>query len=260
MKSKYSKKHSWDPLASWYDGWMGQHGSRHHRLLAIPAVLSLLEPQPGQRLLDLGAGQGVLAPYVAEKGVQYTGVEISPRLVSIARKRHGQAGRFIQADARRLYRTQQLEKGSYEACVFLLSLQDMNPMFEALKSAAWALKPDGVLVALLTHPCFRVPRQSGWGWDQERKLRFRRIDSYLTPLEVPMKKHPGGSQGVSRSYHRPLSAYINGLTGAGFLVERMAEIPSDLNEYQGEKSKARRRADAEIPLFLGLRAVKLVPK
>jgi SAM-dependent methyltransferase len=256
MKSKYAKKQSWDPLAHWYDGWMGQHGSRHHQRLAIPAILTLLEPQPGQRLLDLGAGQGVLAPYIAQKGMQYTGVELSPRLTSMARNRHGRAGTFLQGDARCLKQLQGIHEESFDACVFLLSLQDMDPLEDTLQSAAWALRPNGRLVVLLTHPCFRIPRQSGWGWDSGRKLRFRRIDRYLTPLEVPMKKHPGRAPGVSRSYHRPLSTYIQGITKAGLWVDHLIEIPSNLTKHRGRQSKAYRRADREIPLFLGIRGIK----
>ena len=99
-----TRSHSpgWDALASWYDGWMGADGSEHHRRLAIPAVLDLLELQPGESLLDIGAGQGVLAAYVSQTGAHYTGVEISPRLLALAQKRHGQRGRFLQGDARRL--------------------------------------------------------------------------------------------------------------------------------------------------------------
>lgn len=256
MKSKHARRQNWDPLAAWYDGWVGQHGSRYHQRLAIPAVLSLLQLRPGQALLDLGAGQGVLAPYVAHDKAHYTGVEISSTLVSIARKRHGRHGIFIQADARRLEQVRQIKRKSYDACVFLLSLQDIEPLQEAVESAAWALKPGGSLVALLTHPCFRIPRQSGWGWDEGRRLRYRRIDRYLTPLEVPMKKHPGRKQGVSRSYHRPLSAYVQGMAKAGMLIDRMIEIPSELQQHRGRRSKAYRRADQEIPLFLGIRALK----
>jgi hypothetical protein len=43
-------------------------------------------------------------------------------------------------------------------------------------SAAWALQPGGRLVLLLTHPCFRIPRQSNWDWDQGSRLRYRRVD------------------------------------------------------------------------------------
>ena len=135
---------------------------------------------------------------------------------------------------------------------FLLSIQDIDPLDDALASATWALRPGGRIVVLMTHPCFRVPRQSGWGWDEGRQLRFRRVDSYLGPLAVPMKAHGGGA---TRSYHRPLSAYVNGLAACGMYVEGIREIPRP-SEAPGPNARAERRASEEIPLFLGLRAVK----
>ena len=62
----------------------------------------------------------------------------------------------------------------------------------------------------MTHPCFRVPRQSGEGWDEQRKLLYRRVDRYLSPLAVPMKAYAGG-RAATWSYHRPLEDYVNGL-------------------------------------------------
>jgi hypothetical protein len=154
-----------------------------------------------------------------------------------------------------LSQIERIKRQAFDACVFLLSLQDIEPLQDAIRSAAWTLKTGGCLVVLLTHPCFRIPRQSGWGWDTGRKLRYRRVDCYLTPMEVPMKQHPGRAQGVSRSYHRPLGDYVNGLAQAGLLVDRMLEVPSDLNKHRGRNAKACRRADREFPLFLGLRAI-----
>src|SRR5699024_1391672 len=54
---------SWDPVADWYTGWVGPDGSEHHRRLAIPAVIELLGPEAGERVLDIGCGPGVLAPH-----------------------------------------------------------------------------------------------------------------------------------------------------------------------------------------------------
>ena len=54
---------SWERVATWYDGWVGDHGSAYHQQLAIPAVLDLLQPQPGEEILDVGGGQGVLATF-----------------------------------------------------------------------------------------------------------------------------------------------------------------------------------------------------
>ena len=189
-------------------------------------MLRLLAPQPGEHILDIGSGQGVLAPAVAASGARYTGIDASPRLTQLARTRHGKHGRFLVGDARTLDVVRGPATEHFDAIVFLLSLQDMDPLEPVLASAASVLKPRGRVVLLLTHPAFRVPRQSGWGWDEGRKLLYRRVDRYLTPLPVPMKPLPGREGGsATRSFHRPIGAYINGLAGHGMLTERLEEIP-----------------------------------
>ncbi|MEO8397118.1 MAG: class I SAM-dependent methyltransferase [Chloroflexota bacterium] len=243
----------WDALAHWYDGWMGAEGGEHHRKLAIPAVLDLLQLQPDEHLLDVGAGQGVLAPYVAQTGADYTGVEISPRLLALAQKRHPKQGRFLHGDARRLRDVVGLKAERFDAVVFLLSIQDMNPLDSVLDSAAWALRGGGRLVILMTHPCFRVPRQSSWEHDSDRDISFRRVERYLTPLAVPIKSYGKERSGVSISFHRPLSHYINGMASCGLLVDELQEITT----FEKRASKAEQRANVEIPLFVGLRAQKV---
>jgi ubiquinone/menaquinone biosynthesis C-methylase UbiE len=246
---------SWDALARWYDGWVGEGGSEHHQKVAIPAVMRLLQPQPGERVLDIGAGQGVLAPYVTRAGGSYVGIDASPRLATMARKRHGAQGSFLVGDARALVSVAGLAPGTFDAAVFLLSLQDMDPLEPVLESAARMLKPGGRLILLLTHPAFRIPRQSGWGFDEGRKLVYRRVDRYLTPLPVPMKPFPG-QEGRTWSFHRPLQAYVNALSDVGMVVDRMEEVPAG----EVASGSGNRRADAharkEIPLFLVLRALK----
>ncbi len=113
------------------------------------------------------------------------------------------------------------------------------------------------MVILLTHPCFRVPRQSGWGWDSARKLQYRRIDRYMTPLPVPLKAYPGRQKGVTISFHRPLQDYINGLCQCGLYIDAMREIPTFQEPSPGPRAGAIQRSNQEIPLFLGLRARKL---
>ena len=241
------KDTSWDAVAGWYDGMVGGSGSRYHRFVALPTTLALLEPQPGERILDLGAGQGVLAPSVRKAGATYTGVDLSPRLVKHARRRHGERGTFLVGDVRRLEALRGLEAGSFDAGVFLLSLQDMDPLDEVIASASWALKPKARLVLFMLHPCFRVPRGSGWGEDEKRKLHYRRVDRYLSALAVPMKAHKGGS---TRSFHRPLQSYVKALGREGFTVDRLMELPDD------PRARAREDVNTDIPLFLALRAVR----
>ena len=247
---------SWDPIADWYIGWVGEEGSKHHRHVAVPALLELLVPQPGEQVLDVGCGPGVLAPPIAEAGARYTGVDASEQLIGYARRHHADQGRFLVGDARRLQGVRGLTPGGFDAVTFLLSLHDMDPLEPVLVSAAWALKAGGRLVALLTHPCFRVPRQSGWGWDEGRRLRYRRVDRYLTPLAVPLTEGAERRGGVTRSHHRPLEAYVNGLAAAGLLVDALREIPTYKTASAGERARAENLSNREIPLFLALRARK----
>lgn len=244
-------KTSWDGVAEWYRGMVGEGGHKFHRRLAIPALLGLLAPQPGEAVIDIGCGPAPLAPFVAEAGASYTGVDASPRLLEAAQEHHGGAGTFLLGDASKLWAVRGLSAGQFDAATFLLSIQDMDPLPEVLRSAAWAVKPGGRVVLLMTHPAFRIPRQSGWGWDDERKLEYRRVDRYLSPLHIPLR------DGATRSFHRPLNAYINSLANNGLLTERMEEIESYDEQEAAGKPRAENIADREIPLFLGLRARKI---
>ena len=247
---------SWDAVAAWYTGWVGAAGSEHHQRLAVPAILDLLALSPGEHLLDLGCGPGVLAPHAAAAGARYTGVDTSPRLLAFARRHHGNVGRFLVADATVLPSDDRFARDSFDVVSFLLSIQDIDPLDGALRSAAWSLRAGGRVAIVMTHPCFRVPRQSGWGWDASRRLQYRRVDRYLTRLDVPMKQYDGARRGATRSYHRPLAEYINGLSSHGLLVDRIDEIPAPGIVASSDRSRAERAADREIPLFLGIRAVK----
>jgi ubiquinone/menaquinone biosynthesis C-methylase UbiE len=245
---------SWERVAGWYDGWVGSGGSRYHQRLAIPAVLGLLRPKPGEAILDVGAGQGVLAPAIASAGARYTGVDASTRLIDAARRRHGGLGRFLVADARHLDAVRDLPRGSQDAAVFMLSIQDMAPLDEVLSSVARSLRHASRIVILMTHPAFRVPRHSGWGLDTHRKLAFRRVDSYLTEMAVPMKSLRG--EPPTRSFHRPIGAYVKALARLGFAVDALEEIPDLFADDRPGRQMSGEPGNRDIPLFLGLRAVR----
>lgn len=237
----------WNDVAQWYDGWVGKDGSEHHQQLAIPALLDCLELQANQAILDIGCGSGVLAPHISKAQAHYTGIDISPKLIQTAKGYHGKQGNFRVCDARQL--RGQFKPESFDKAVFLLSIQDMNPLEDVLRNAAYALRGGGMLAIIMTHPCFRIPRQSGWGYEASKKLQYRRIDRYLTPLKVPMKQH---KQGVTISFHRPLSVYINTLAACGFMIDKLDEITT----YQAVNDKAQQRANEEFPLFMAIRARK----
>lgn len=48
------------------------------------AALDLLDPRPGERILDIGCGDGALTHKIAERGADVVGVDNSPELVAAA--------------------------------------------------------------------------------------------------------------------------------------------------------------------------------
>jgi hypothetical protein len=124
-----------------------------------------------------------------------------------------------------------------------------------VRQAGGRLKRGGRLLIVLNHPCFRIPRQSGWGIDEESDLQYRRIQRYMTPLEIPIQMHPGKGERseTTLSFHRPLSVYSSWLWQAGFLIEKIEEWCSDKTS-EGAASRRENRARREIPLFLALLA------
>jgi SAM-dependent methyltransferase len=49
------------------------------------AALDLLDPQPGEHILDVGCGEGTLTRKIAERGASVLGVDASPEMVAAAR-------------------------------------------------------------------------------------------------------------------------------------------------------------------------------
>jgi len=61
-------------------------------------VLALLDPQPGERILDLGCGDGALTAKIVEAGAEVVGVDASENMVAAARAR-GLDGRVANGEA-----------------------------------------------------------------------------------------------------------------------------------------------------------------
>lgn len=255
MTKRRQRARGWDDVADWYNGWMGQDGSWHHQKLAIPTLMNLLILRKGDRVLDVGCGQGVLAPYIADNQCTYTGIDISEKMIRYAQQHHGEQGSFLKGDAASLSSIPSLKsQESFDSVTFLLSLQDMDPLDKIIEEAARMLKPFGYILIIMKHPAFRIPRQSGWGFDEGRKIQYRRVDHYLEPLSIPVKQH---GKGATITFHRPLQAYVAALSSQQMLIDAMQEVPPGDDTMKKRRTKAERRADNQIPLFIGLRAVKI---
>lgn len=256
MRFQKKPNTSWQKVSKWYSGITKGSGHYFHEHVVIPKVLTLLQLTDKSSLLDLGCGTGALARLIP-KGVAYTGVDIAKGMIDEARKYdHDPKHTYVIADVTRAVSANK----TFTHATFILSLQNIKDQKAAIKLAAEHLSPNGILVIVLNHPAFRIPRQSSWEIDPQNKLEYRRINRYLTPLEVPVNMHPSErDSAITWSYHVPISSYSDYLKENGFVIESLEEWASD-KQSSGKHAKMENRARSEFPLFLAIKAKKLTPQ
>lgn len=243
---------SWQPVSSWYKKQVGEAGHYFHQKVVLPKVRALLKLQPKSSVLDLACGQGVLARQLGSEQ-EYLGIDAASDLIREAKK--------LSTRPRHHFKTSDVTQPlgltpRFTHATIILALQNLKQPAGAIANAAAGLLPFGVLVLVINHPCFRIPRQSSWGIDERNKTQYRRVDRYLSPLKVPITAHPGKHQSsITWSFHEPLSAYTAMLAQHGFLIETIEEWTSD-KESQGSAAKMENRSRAEFPLFMAIKAIK----
>lgn len=75
------------------DAYEARHAQYSDRRGQHADLLDRLAAEPGQRLLDIGTGPGLLARMAAERGLEVDAVDVSPAMVELARKKAVEAGR-----------------------------------------------------------------------------------------------------------------------------------------------------------------------
>ena len=116
----------------------------------------------------------------------------------------------------------------FSHAAIILALQNMKAPLLAIENASEHLADNGVLVIVLNHPSFRIPRQSAWGVEEATKIQYRKINKYMSPMEIPITAHPGQRQSpITWSYHYPLSDYSEMLAKNGLVIEKIEEWTSD---------------------------------
>jgi len=265
----------WDHVAGWYEGLVAGKRGDFHENVVLPGVVRLLECFPGQRVLDIACGEGVLCRRLAQLGVACTGVDASGQLVEAARKlaAHLPAEhrpRLAVGDARHLGAVPELAKAreSFDAASCVLALMNMDPFEPVLHGAAAMLKPGGLFVAVVLHPAFRSPGQTSWGWDAAAPAepgsppavrQYRRVDAYLSIARRAIVMNPAqaaeGKPAVTTvTWHRPIEVYVQAFASAGLLIDTLEEWPSHRVSEPGPRAAEEDRARREIPMFLAMRA------
>ncbi len=257
-------KKGWDHVAGWYDQLISQRGSDHHQQIILPGVMHLLDLQPGERVLDVACGQGVMSEYIARHAdvAQIVGTDISDALIETANTRATDRTSYKVWDACKL---SELELEPVDAATCIMAMMNIEQLDAVFKGVYDRLKPGGRFVCVISHPSFRIAQGSAWGWTMDQRtgqqVQFRRIDQYLSEQSSTIVMNPGevskGKPAITTiTHHRPISRYISACAQSGLVVDAIEEWASQRTSEPGPRAAAENHARREIPLFLAIRCRK----
>lgn len=220
----------WDQKAEFWDQLQGDKGNRFHQELIGPAVERLLNLAPGERVLDIACGSGMMARRMAEVGGIVTAVDFSPAMIERAKARGQEGGEPIQygvVDATDEEALASLGEGRFDAVTSTMALMDMPviaPMYRAVRRL---LKPGGRFVFVTMHPAFNSnnPVFMAEQEDVEGEL-IQRSSIKITEYDhIPPVKGAGARNEPTPHYyyHRPLYELFGEAFTAGLVLDGLEE-------------------------------------
>jgi SAM-dependent methyltransferase len=147
---------AWEANAEVWDSRMGDEGNDFFNLLCWPAIVSLLDIQPGHRYLDIACGNGLTSRRLAKLGVRVTAFDFSAGLIERARARQNPNSliAYHVVDATDGQQLRSLGEGSFDAALSNMALFDMANIEVLFQTLPKLLKHQGTFVFSITHPAF----------------------------------------------------------------------------------------------------------
>jgi len=200
-----------------------------------PGFLDLLPDVNGKKGLDVGCGEGHNTRLFAERGAQMFAIDVAPTFVRLAAEmesKEGVAIRYAVASALAL----PFAPGQFDFATAVMSLMDLPDHKLALKEIQRVLRVGGFLQFSIMHPCFFPPHRQllrtpqGKAYAVEVGQYFERVDGRIERWlfsAAPQEAKAGLKPFEIPVFHRTLAEWLNGVTQAGFVLERVAEPRAD---------------------------------
>jgi len=222
----------WDKVAEEFASRFADGEEFYHKNIIGPSVIDLLGDISGKTILDLACGEGHLArrlANLAKMDVRITGVDASKNMIRIAKEKSEQYTGCISFQVAEATHMPQFESDSFDIVVCNMALMDITGYANAIKEVARVLKPKGIFVFSILHPCFMTP---GSGWiktdpkrtDPENKTGWK-VDNYH--CHFACKSLITSLKDKAHYFHRTLQDYFLAMREAGFAVTDLREpVPS----------------------------------
>jgi ubiquinone/menaquinone biosynthesis C-methylase UbiE len=243
----------WDNVALWYDAHLEEGNDTLQAKVIAPNLLRILAPTKSHTILDLACGQGYFTRLVEESGARVTGIDLSAKLIAIAKKKQS-VSVYKTAPAHKTG-----EKDNFFDTIFtVLAFENIANIDEVVGEITRIMKKSGRFILVLLHPAFRIPKHADWGFDEAKKIQYRKVYKYLSEISIPIEQAPfkGAKSITTTTFHRPLQWYMKIFRKHGLVVSGMEEWISHKVSQSGPRQKAEDIARKEFPMFLCLEVMK----
>lgn len=206
----------WDDHAAAYAAWVARRelsSPADSALAPIPAaLLALLGDVRGKSVLDAGCGEGFLARILAARGARVTGIDLSPRLIALARE-HDPAAAAIAYRVADLSRPLPDLAATFDAVGSHLVLNDVADHRGFAGGLAALTRPGGRAVLALNNPYSSV-------------LRGHLNDYFADGARAVYGGMSAALGGTVGYYHRPLGEYLAAFLDAGWRLAALVDVPA----------------------------------
>ena len=247
---------SWNAGADIWNAGYDDDGDRNRKYQSDEPMLELLGDVDGQRVLDLGSGNGYLCRKLARAGASMTGVDLSDRFLEIARERESEDELGIAYHHGSVSEMDFLPDAGFHKAVANYVLMDVRDYAGALRQVFRILRPGGWFVAGISHPCF-MGAPAGWVLPAPDSPRREDRQGWRTDLYFHRGQFLDQLRGLKPfvSFHRPLRDYWQAFAEAGFTVDAFEE-PSITERLRREMPPSEVDYRLRIPYSCIFRLVK----
>jgi ubiquinone/menaquinone biosynthesis C-methylase UbiE len=205
QSSQSAQKTSWGKVADWYDSYL-EDGDSYQKQVILPNLMRVLDPKPGEKILDIACGQGYFTEEIANRGAHVVAFDISPELIRKAERRFEAEGvtnaRVFVGNADNM---KEIRDASIDSAVCVLAAQNIEHADHMIQESARVLRrakmqdrvgltiknthkkgimsaeefndtlknasslKGGKLVLVLNHPSFRIPKDSDWHFEEQAR-------------------------------------------------------------------------------------------
>lgn len=250
-------REQWESNAQAFSALIAGKGTPHHRMILNPCVEKLLGDVQGKKLLDAGCGEGYLTRHYAKRGAIVTGIDLSQRLIEMAKQLTEDESVEYKVD--NLCRMKSIPNEVFDIVLSNLVLLNIPCLDEAISECHRVLKTHGILVFSIVHPAFNFYGPGSWEIgekDPETRRReglYFKVDRYFHEEEYQRYWRTREGEKFPEPisfFHRTLSTYLNSLLKAGFHLLEFAEPqPIDDDEFFDRERR--------IPFFAVFKAQKI---